>query len=548
MARRIDSRLKITGKLIACGPLHVGGMGGNADVDLPLAINGNGELYVPGTSLAGPIRSWLLRQVDEARIREAWGYQEQGSIDQQAEGHASFVTVDDGLVTLPAGATVETRDGVGIDRVTGAAAEHIKYNRAVLPSGSEITFEMTLELVEQNAGSRSLIVSALQALERGEIRLGASKTRGLGKVVLDDLSVCEQELLTFRGMLDALRGRHRTLDIKSLTAESLSGIPTLLFKIDWAPSSPLMVKAERDGVAIDMLPLVSADGSDLTFVLPGSSIKGSLRSQAERIVRTVGRVPTRRKADSRTAFLRNIEILDREGDENNEESLIGALFGVAGKSKKKEIEDDGPPLLGLSALGVEDCYARPRFSPSQWEAIETAPEAIGSQIIDQLQSPLQQAIQRAGLASHLQQAYHVAIDRWTGGAADGFLYTALEPHGVEWAPLQLTLDLARLREEDHRAAVMCLLLTLRDLVKGRIPLGFAANRGMGAINIKSIEITPSNLAANDDLNGLRDVKIVDGKLGGWSETLKTSLEGEWLGWRAKNTGEVTDDEAVQPRG
>ena len=30
----------------------------------------------------------------------------------------------------------------------------------------------------------------------------------------------------------------------------------------------------------------------------------------------------------------------------------------------------------------------------------------------------------------------MTVDRWTGGAAESFLYTVLEPHGVAWEPLR----------------------------------------------------------------------------------------------------------------
>ena len=58
MAREIRERLVVRGALEALTPLHVGGIGSDADSDLPLARNGRGLFYVPGTSLAGPLRSW----------------------------------------------------------------------------------------------------------------------------------------------------------------------------------------------------------------------------------------------------------------------------------------------------------------------------------------------------------------------------------------------------------------------------------------------------------------------------------------------------------
>src|SRR5262245_58176592 len=78
MARKIDSRLKINCTLVARTPLHVGGMGGSVDTDLALAVNGQGDFYIPGTSLAGALRGWLLTGADDMRridVERLWGYQ-----------------------------------------------------------------------------------------------------------------------------------------------------------------------------------------------------------------------------------------------------------------------------------------------------------------------------------------------------------------------------------------------------------------------------------------------------------------------------------------
>src|SRR5574338_127313 len=144
MARRIASRLLISGRLVACGPLHVGGAEDNSDVDLALAVNGRGAFYVPGTSLAGAIRAWLVHQLGEETVKRVWGFQDENKKEAD-QGFASFVFIEDGIVKLPEGAIVETRDGVGIDRRLGAAAESVKYDRAVLPAGTEITLDITVE-------------------------------------------------------------------------------------------------------------------------------------------------------------------------------------------------------------------------------------------------------------------------------------------------------------------------------------------------------------------------------------------------------------------
>jgi len=84
----------------------------------------------------------------------------------------------------------------------------------------------------------------------------------------------------------------------------------------------------------------------------------------------------------------------------------------------------------------------------------------------------------------------VAVDRWTGGAADQMLFSAVEPFGVTWEPIQLRLHLQNL--ETKEAAMALLWLLLRDLWEGNLGLGFGVNRGYGAIKVSMIELRGLN--------------------------------------------------------
>ena len=458
MARNITSRLIITGNLVSITPIHVGGLGGNAQTDMALAINGKGEYYIPGTSLAGALREWMGS--DSKLANALWGYQDVKS----DRGHASFVLVEDASIQAKA----EIRDGVGIDRYYGTAAEHFKFDRAILPRGSRIPLEIT---IEQNPHedweiSKAEWFNLLEALQNKEIRFGAAKTRGLGLVKLEDLKILDQNLSTRQGILDTLRGKGTGTTLGALSNQSVtSNHPQLHIEIQWQPVSPVMVKAEADGIAVDILPLVSANGSNLSFVIPGSSIKGSLRSQTERIMRTVLNKQTDNTGNSRKDFQNQLEQVD----------LIRHIFGAAAKTV------NGEQVGNIGALSADDCYASRDISEQQWLAVTSA----------QNESGLRTSLDAANLNS-TQQAFHVAIDRWTGGAADGFLYSNLEPMGVSWQPIHLTINFRRIKEQsDYLPAIALILLTLRDLSMGKIPLGYGTNRGMGAIKVNKIQLSGS---------------------------------------------------------
>ena len=495
MARNITSRLKVKGHLVAISPIHVGGIGGNAQTDMALALNGKGEYYIPGTSLAGALREWMGSE--SQFVNSLWGYQDSKS----DRGHASFVLVED----APIHAKAEIRDGVGIDRYYGTAAEHFKFDRAILPRGSRIPLEIT---IEQNPhknwdweNCKAEWVGLLTALQNKEIRLGAAKTRGLGLVKLEDLKILDQNLSTQKGILDTLRGNGTGTTLGALSSQPITPRhPKLHIEIQWQPTSPVMVKAEADGIAVDSLPLVSANGSGLTFVLPGSSIKGALRTQAERIMRTVLNQQVANDK-SKQNFSNQLEQVE----------LIKQLFGASAKTENKE------QLGQIGALAVDDCYAKLNISESQWQAITSADKELN----------LRNALNQVGL-NNTQQAFHVAIDRWTGGAADGFLYSTLEPMGVSWEPIQLTLDLnpKRLPVKDQLLIIALLFLMLRDLSTGKIPLGYGVNRGMGAIAISNIKLTGSGLGALlPSLNFPLDLQ--GGNIAGLGQEVLQQLTSAW---------------------
>ncbi|PSB21784.1 hypothetical protein C7B76_04925 [filamentous cyanobacterium CCP2] len=503
MARKIRSRIHFSGTLEAESPVHVGGMNDDPRVDLTLAVNGQGNYYIPGTSLAGALRAWMARQ-DEDITDHLWG-----ALKERGDGgHASFILIEDAPVQGKV--NTEIRDGVGIDRFTGSAAEHMKFDRAILPKGTQIRFRLILEgdasLTHEQWEERRLLCNDLiQAMQSGHLRLGAAKTRGLGQIRLKEVSFKEQQLLTREGMLALLQygGVERQLEHSSNPLSQ-----TLMVEITWKPLSPLMVKAEQDGIAVDILPLVSSIGDFLTFVLPGASIKGALRTQAERIVRTLLSQEIPKQADSRQQFLRQLEV-----------PLVEELFGAAAKVNAKTKTKGGQ----IGALAVDDCYADLKINAEDWDSVTAATS----------EAELRQALDQSNL-QQTQQAFHVAIDRWTGGAADGFLYSTLEPMGITWQPIQLTLDLHRLKDSQP-VAIALLLFILRDLANNRIPLGYGTNRGMGAIEVEQITFEGEGL--DDSLGELTEKSLV--KDDGMPFTL-TQLESEVLAtlnhaWRDRIT-------------
>ncbi len=472
MARRIKGRWVIEGVLVARDPLHIGGMGEEAGLDL--ARDGAGEYYVPGTSLAGAFRSWLEERLGEREVNRCWGYQPaKGS---KRDGEASWIFVED--AGLESGTLPEFRDGVGIDREWGAAADKVKYDFAVLPRGTRLTVQIVVEIPpsqEREEILRTQLALLIQELEEERVYLGAQKTRGLGRVKMKSARILHQDFSTQQGIVSVLRSGGTPLsweDFCDTGSRSVEDGDELVAEVELEPEGPLMVRAAGEGSAVDSLPLVGGreDGKE-GFVIPGASIKGVLRFQAERIVRTVLNRDLPKKDHSTRRFLEQVKV-----------PLVEYLFGSAKpaegweKSKGNE-ETAGGPLPGLGALAADDVWSRNSWPMGMWSKVAASTQE------DQLIG----ALKDLGL-SGVQQAFHVAVDRWTGGAADGFLFSEMELHGAQWETIRLRVRWRRIPVPLRMPAAALFLLLLQDFASGKITVGHGANRGMGDVKVSRVRL------------------------------------------------------------
>ena len=188
--------------------------------------------------------------------------------------------------------------------------------------------------------------------------------------------------------------------------------------------------------------LRSGPGENDPIVLPGSSVRGALRSRASRIARTI--------------------LAARRGS-----------------------------VDGWSNIGVHDQLAH---DPDLVQRLFGSTERRGAlTVLDTL----------ASSNGSTRLITHNAGDRWTGGVAGGTLYGE-EVHDATWKNIVLELDLGALlentdrREEtqrplpednNRRRAAWCLLgLVLAELAAGTLPLGSRGTRGLGQVEVTSIKV------------------------------------------------------------
>jgi CRISPR-associated RAMP protein (TIGR02581 family) len=195
----IDLRIKVEGPvLIKSGLAQVSG----PDMAwVRVFRNGREEVYVPGSSLKGTLRSHaerIARTLNPESACDPFADTSCGRIFDKSKpkttdayrnsclicklfGSTGFAgrlaTADAYAVGTPPEPT--QRDGVGIDRFSGGAAHGAKFELEVITEG---TFATTLHLRNFELWQLALLGFVLQDLSDGLIRVGMGKSRGLGKV------------------------------------------------------------------------------------------------------------------------------------------------------------------------------------------------------------------------------------------------------------------------------------------------------------------------------------------------------------------------------
>lgn len=248
-------------------PIRTGGTGLTTE---QLLTDTQGRPYFQGTSLAGALREYHRTAFGEEKTRRLFG-------DLNGAGH---IVISDG--DFSGALAWETRPRLRIDGRTGTADGRGKFDVAHLPVGTKLTFSVTWMGTEEDAEELNQIEQALAALHCGYIRLGAQKANGFGRVTL------EVRKQSYR-MADE---RDRTAWLENRDAS----VPLALPKVKQPGQITFELQGHADSILVKAGAAEWREGRNVTThiqeqgvpVLPGSSVKGALRSRVAQIARLMG--------------------------------------------------------------------------------------------------------------------------------------------------------------------------------------------------------------------------------------------------------------------
>lgn len=458
---------ELDGVLRTQSPLHIGADADGNAVDLVQFVDGQGRITIPGTSLAGALRSALGADSDHT----GWGTGGRKG-KNPLDGRASNITVFD----APARNTPRLilRTQVAIDRNLGTAVDQHLYTRQLVPSGTDFDVRIIVETRADYSADDALedLTRIVHQLTSNGFSVGASTSRGLGELkLLSGFTVKERSLTK-----DSVRAAVFGTTPRTIEHTNDDPIPagTLRITIPWKPLGAVMSKVELDGGVVNARPLAETGGDGkIHMVIPGSSIKGMLRSHAERIARIAAGIT---------------HIDDKFDIQMKAQGLagIGALFGLAA-------DEQGNEQKGRrGVLTCREVRTEVGTDPVLWDAICGAGDAtdlseLANAVTDFNNTP-------RGKKLWLDIVMRNGIDRWTGGTAVGKLFSTVEPH-ADWTPIVLDVDIARLRrrardQPDQVDATLALVLfILIDACSGLLALGFGTTRGLGSFTVDAERVT-----------------------------------------------------------
>ncbi|NJN19152.1 MAG: hypothetical protein HC822_24295 [Oscillochloris sp.] len=466
--RPIATRLIVTGTLHLLTPAHLGNGDAEAITDMPLLLDTVGDDPVPlltGTSIAGALRGYLLTRGQGYRAVEQRRSGQMaellfGAVKGDDTGEQSPLIVDDALGVLRDTAALEVRDGVKINYATRTADDRFKYDLELLPAGTtfSLRFELLLPPIPTQARAlRHALAVALSGLsaepgrEHGDIFLGARRSRGFGRCVVSEWSYAEYELRdNIEGLLAWITAEHSgwapgptriwqggpqaalgagetgssaTDARRRFVIDGRFALTSILVR----SSDPLLPADELPDDTRRQLPDVThirsfRDENGMTAILPGTSLAGALRSRAAMILATLA-----------------------PNAEPRRQALLNSIFGFDMHR----------------AAGGEAAPTASRL------IVEERPIDLGQLLVQS----------------------RVAIDRFTGGAFETALFSEAPWFGGA-VQLHLTLHhdaipsdpaTAEAQAAEEHARIGLLLLLLKDLWSGDLPLGGSASVGRGIV-------------------------------------------------------------------
>jgi len=435
----------------AVTPLAVGS--GIIDIitDAPVARDVNGLPYLPGTSIAGIMR----HAIGENYAKAFFGFQETDS-SGKGVGEGSKIIFTEGKMLNSKGFPIDglqninwvdgyfskfknlpIRQHVRID-YKGVAAHGAKFDEEVVYKGTRFCFE--IEYVAENNEDDANFLNVLKQLTSKAIRIGGGTRGGFGEVIIQEVKTRKIDFSKENELNDYLEKSSSLSEIKfwkeaQLFNEKANDEGWLEYKLELEPEDFFLFSSGFGNENADITPVFedyiswengTAEFKEKNVLIPGSSVKGALAH--------------------RTAFYYN---------------------GKKGIYAENLTSNEWNKHIGKNNVAVQALFG----SEGEKDNGKMKNQYRGNVIISDI-------ISQNNYETKLLN--HVAIDRFTGGAINGMLFSEETVYGNHSKfELKVLVNKTVFKEDKENKIKEAFESALNDICTGMLPLGGGVNRGNG---------------------------------------------------------------------
>ena len=280
----IRGRITVKGILQLDAPLLIAeGASSNerGGLDIYVLQNRDGVPFIPGTSLAGVLRS----AVKDDNVRNLLF----GTINEKNSQQSAVLLYD----VLLANAKIGVRDGVSIDAVTGTAIKGYKYDYEVVEKGAEGDFYAEIVLRQIHKEQQEELTQELRHLCRllcSGFHVGALTTKGFGRVHLTQIDIDYYDFSKPDNVVAWLSPERKPAVMHWDKSDFLEAehpryaAEDFMIEADFALTGSLIVRDKDDDK--DVAATMKKSGG--AYIIPGTSLKGVLRHRAAYILHALG--------------------------------------------------------------------------------------------------------------------------------------------------------------------------------------------------------------------------------------------------------------------
>ena len=249
-----------------------------------------GKLYIPGSSIAGAFRNYYEQSLSmyvQKKDNVLFSDKEISKITF----YDAFPTDNNTVISSRPGLMINEKS-MTVNELSDIKKSGSKFSRDFLCEGQKFLFifeindySNVLNEKQEHDNYIKAFEDLLQAFAKGDIRLGSNKMLNYG---MFELIKVERSIFDFTKIddtIDYLLKQTKTKDITSDILEREYISSNVRFEINADIETPLLIKDDiiRSNSEPDGVNIMDNNGN---YIIPGSSIKGVLRSRANKIKNT----------------------------------------------------------------------------------------------------------------------------------------------------------------------------------------------------------------------------------------------------------------------